>query len=80
MKELEEARQVLLKESKSIEKASHHIDEKFIKALDILAGSKNKIIFCGIGKSGHIGKKLSATFCSVGSTASFLHASEAVHW
>ena len=54
MKELEEARQVLLKESKSIEKASHHIDEKFIKALDILAGSKNKIIFCGIGKSGHI--------------------------
>lgn len=79
MKELEEARQVLLKESKSIEKASHHLDEKFIKALDILAGSKNKIIFCGIGKSGHIGKKLSATFCSVGSTASFLHASEAVH-
>ena len=79
MKELEEARQVLLKESKSIEKASHYLDENFIKALDILEGAKNKIIFCGIGKSGHIGKKLSATFCSVGSTASFLHASEAVH-
>ena len=79
MKELEEARQVLLKESKSIEKASHYLDENFIKALDILEGAKNNIIFCGIGKSGHIGKKLSATFCSVGSTASFLHASEAVH-
>ncbi len=79
MKELEEAKKVLLTESKALENASKQIDKNFLKALDILGENNKKVILCGIGKSGHVAKKLSATFCSVGTTASFLHASEAVH-
>ena len=77
--ELKEAVKVLKKESESIDRAASQLGKNFSQALDILFKSKNKIIVCGIGKSGLLGKKLAATFCSTGSPASFLHASEAVH-
>ena len=79
MNELDEAREVLLKESKSIKKAAEKLDRNFLAALDILNETNEKIIVCGIGKSGHVAKKLAATLCSTGSTATFLHATEAVH-
>ena len=77
--ELKEAVKVLKKESESIDRAATHLGKNFSQALDILSNPENKIIVCGIGKSGLLGKKLAATFCSTGSPASFLHASEAVH-
>ena len=77
--ELKEAVKVLKKESESIDRAASQLGKNFSQALDILSKPKNKIIVCGIGKSGLLGKKLAATFCSTGSPASFLHASEAVH-
>jgi len=77
--ELKEAVKVLKKESESINRAASQLGKNFSQALDILSKPKNKIIVCGIGKSGLLGKKLAATFCSTGSPASFLHASEAVH-
>lgn len=79
MDEVEEAQKVLLKESKSIKKAATRLNNQFSVALDILNETKEKIVVCGIGKSGHVAKKLAATLCSTGSTATFLHASEAVH-
>ena len=78
-KELEEAKNVLEKESESIKLAANRLDNNFTKTVDILFNQTNKIIVCGIGKSGHLGKKIAATFCSTGSPAHFLHASEAVH-
>ena len=77
--ELKEAVKVLKKESESIDRAATRLGKNFSQALDILFNPENKIIVCGIGKSGLLGKKLAATFCSTGSPASFLHASEAVH-
>lgn len=77
--ELKEAVKVLKKESESIDRAASQLGKNFSQALDILSKPMNKIIVCGIGKSGLLGKKLAATFCSTGSPASFLHASEAVH-
>ena len=77
--ELKEAVKVLKKESESIDRAASQLGKNFSQALDILSKPENKIIVCGIGKSGLLGKKLAATFCSTGSPASFLHASEAVH-
>ncbi|MBD3749619.1 MAG: KpsF/GutQ family sugar-phosphate isomerase [Sphingobacteriales bacterium] len=53
--------------------------ETFIKALDILNETEGKIIITGIGKSGHIGKKMVATFSSTGKPSFFLHPSEALH-
>ena len=77
--ELLDAVKVLRKESESIEHASKRLAENFCCVVDILFTKEKKIIVCGIGKSGHLGKKLAATFCSTGSPSSFLHASEAVH-
>jgi arabinose-5-phosphate isomerase len=77
--ELLDAVKVLKKESESIEVAANRLGENFSTAVDILFSKTKKIIVCGIGKSGHLGKKIAATFCSTGSPASFLHASEAVH-
>jgi len=77
--ELTEAQSVLIKEANSIIRASNHLGLNFSEAVDCLYTSRGKIVVCGIGKSGHLGKKLAATFCSTGSPASFLHPSEAVH-
>ncbi|MBT5717463.1 MAG: KpsF/GutQ family sugar-phosphate isomerase [Opitutae bacterium] len=78
-KELDEAQNVLKRESESINLAASRLGNNFSKTVDILYTPTNKIIVCGIGKSGHLGKKIAATLCSTGSPASFLHASEAVH-
>jgi len=49
------------------------------KLCEALLDCQGKIIFIGVGKSGHIGKKLAATFSSTGSASFFIHATEAVH-
>ena len=80
LKDVELAREVMNEEALSINKAAGRLtDSSFTKAVEILLNAKSKIVVCGIGKSGHVGKKLSATLCSTGSPACFLHPSEAVH-
>lgn len=51
----------------------------FLKSVELIAGSKGRVIVSGIGKSGHIGTKLAATLASTGTPAFFVHASEASH-
>lgn len=51
----------------------------FEKAVGILAGAQGRVIVSGIGKSGHVGQKLAATFASTGTPAFFVHPSEASH-
>lgn len=77
--ELVGAKRVLIKEAECITRASENLGENFSQAVDLLYKNSGKIVVSGIGKSGHLGKKLAATFCSTGSPASFLHPSEAVH-
>jgi len=57
---------------------AQRIDSSFENALDLI-NSSNKIIFAGIGKSGHIAQKIAATFTSVGLQSLFLHPVEALH-
>ena len=78
-KELHNAIKVLKKESESINLTASRLGPNFSNALDLLFSHQNKIIVCGIGKSGLLGKKIAATLSSTGSPAIFLHASEAVH-
>ena len=78
-KDLEIATAVLKEEANSILKASNRLSISFIDAINILLTKNKKIIVSGIGKSGHLGKKISATLCSTGSPSSFLHPSEALH-
>ena len=55
------------------------LDNSFIKAVEILYNCKGKVIFTGIGKSGHIARKISSTFSSTGTPSIFLHPAEAIH-
>lgn len=70
----------LLREKDALENLINNFqNDEFLKATELLTNVKGKIIFFGIGKTGHIGKKLAATFASTGSSAFFVHAAEANH-
>ena len=55
------------------------LGEPFQEAVRVLAGAEGRVIISGIGKSGHIGRKIAATFASTGTPAFFMHPSEAAH-
>jgi arabinose-5-phosphate isomerase len=66
-------------EAAAIQIAAERMGDSFVRAVDIILAGKSKLVICGIGKSGHIGAKLAATFSSSGMPAIFLHAAEAIH-
>src|SRR2546428_10003928 len=51
----------------------------FVAAADLIRNAKGRLIVTGLGKSGHIGRKIAATFASTGTPAFFVHAAEASH-
>jgi arabinose-5-phosphate isomerase len=55
------------------------LGEPFARAADLILGAKGRLIVTGLGKSGHIGRKIAATFASTGTPAFFVHAAEAGH-
>ena len=67
---------IQINELKKIKKI---FDNSFIKAVDQIINCKGKVIFAGIGKSGLIARKISASFSSVGIPSFFCHPSEALH-
>ena len=73
------ARQYIEIESKAIQELSSQLDSRFDQAVELLQKTTGKVVFCGIGKSGHICKKLSSTFSSIGMPSVFLHPSESIH-
>lgn len=76
---IEKAKQVLRIESEAILSLIDRIDDNFVKAVDLLDKCKGRVVITGIGKSGIIGKKISATLASTGIPSLFLHAADAVH-
>ena len=66
-------------EISALESLLEIIDESFDHATDLIASCSGKIIVIGIGKSGHVGNKMAATFASLGTPAFFLHATDASH-
>lgn len=73
------ARAVINIEAQMISNLTERIDENFVAACEYLHKNEGRIIVIGVGKSGHIGKKIAATFASTGSPAFFIHPSEAKH-
>jgi len=59
--------------------ASGELGRSVERAIELIAGAKGRLIVTGVGKSGHIGRKLAATFASTGTPAYFVHATEASH-
>jgi arabinose-5-phosphate isomerase len=73
------ARKVLEIESRAILELVSRIDEAFDRAVEILYACSGRVVVTGMGKSGLIGQKISATFSSTGTPSLFLHPAEAVH-
>ena len=73
------AREVLRTEASAVAQLAHRIDTDFADALDLLLGCGGRVIVVGIGKSGHIARKVAATFASTGTAAFFVHPAEAGH-
>ncbi|HVK41761.1 MAG: KpsF/GutQ family sugar-phosphate isomerase [Phenylobacterium sp.] len=72
-------RRVLTAEADALKLQADTLGEAFAKAVDLLFAAKGRIICTGIGKSGHVAKKIAATFASTGAPAFFVHANEASH-
>jgi arabinose-5-phosphate isomerase len=66
-------------ESEAIRTAADRLGHDFLKATDLILSHPGKVIVSGLGKSGIIGQKIAATFCSAGTPAVFLHPTDALH-
>ena len=72
-------REVLEIESGAVAALVPRLDDNFVKAVDLLADIKSRVIVIGMGKSGLIGRKITATLASCGTPAMFIHPAEAGH-
>ena len=73
------AREVMYVESDAIKNVADSLNESFYDACKLILGSNGKLITIGIGKSGHIARKISATLSSTGTSSFFINAADASH-
>ena len=73
------ARRVLRIEGEALRALEARIDDAFFHAVELILANSGRVIVSGIGKSGHIARKIAATLASTGTPAYFVHAAEAVH-
>ena len=76
---LETARRVLRIEARAIEEVMARLDNTFERAVDLLLACKGRVVVTGMGKSGLVARKISATLSSTGTPSFFLHPADAVH-
>jgi len=76
---LEMARDVLQIEAAAIQALAVRLDDRFTRAVELLLHCRGRVVVSGIGKSGHIARKIAATLASTGTPAIFVHAAEAAH-
>src|ERR1039457_1407920 len=71
------ARETLLSEAAALQAAAERLDSNLVRAVEGILARPGKVVVTGLGKSGHIGRKLAATLSSTGTPGVFLHAAEA---
>jgi len=76
---LELARKVLTIEAREIQELASRLDASFDAAVQLILQCKGRVVVSGMGKSGHIGRKIAATLASTGTPAFFMHPAEASH-
>jgi arabinose-5-phosphate isomerase len=76
---LEMARDVLQIEAAAVQALAARLDDRFTRAVELLLLCRGRVVVSGIGKSGHIARKIAATLASTGTPAIFVHAAEAAH-
>src|SRR3954471_22149438 len=76
---LQFGRAILHDEARALDALAGSLGDAFERAVRLILDCKGKLIVSGLGKSGHVGRKIAATFASTGTTATFLHLAEAIH-
>ena len=76
---LQLARDTLDIEAAALHRLKDRLDEHFVRAVGMMLGVKGRVVVTGMGKSGHIGRKIAATLASTGTPALFVHPAEASH-
>lgn len=76
---LASARQTLELEAQAILALKARLGVEFVQAVELMLACQGRVIVCGLGKTGHIARKIAATLASTGTPSFFLHAAEAVH-
>lgn len=79
MNKLHEAKRVFDIEILALSKTRDALDDTFIEILDLITNCNGKVIVTGMGKPGHVGTKIAATFASLGTPSFYLHPAEAMH-
>jgi len=70
---------VIRREAEALSALASALDDSFSKAVELLMAARGRVIVSGMGKSGHIARKIAATFASTGTPAHFVHPAEASH-
>lgn len=76
---LQSAKRVLRLEVEGLQALSDSLDDSFVQTLDLLSAMKGRAVVTGMGKSGHVARKIAATMASTGTPAFFVHPGEASH-
>src|SRR5947209_3107786 len=76
---LQFGREILHDEARALDALADSLDGPFEQAVRLILDCAGKLIVSGLGKSGHVARKIAATFASTGTTATFLHLAEAIH-
>jgi len=76
---LDSARRTLALEAQAILDLKNRLNGQFSQAAALILACSGRVIVCGLGKTGHIARKIAATFASTGTPSFFLHAAEAIH-
>ncbi len=78
-KDIAAAKKVFAIEIEGLEALSGWVGDEFVKAVDIISKTKGRVVISGMGKSGHVARKIAATMASTGTPAMFIHPGEASH-
>ncbi len=76
---LKRAKEVIAIEAQAIQELSRRLNKDFLIAVDLIAKCRGRVIVCGMGKTGIIGRKIAATLSSTGTPSLWIHSAEAIH-
>ncbi|NLJ88016.1 MAG: SIS domain-containing protein, partial [Epulopiscium sp.] len=72
-------REQILKEAKALNRVAEQVDEEYIAACEAIFNCEGRVIVTGLGKTGHVGKKIAASLASLGIPSFFVHSCESLH-
>lgn len=76
---INECKEKILMEADALRRVAEEVDDGYAKAVETILKCRGRVIVTGLGKTGHIGKKIAASFSSLGTPAYFVHSAESAH-